>query len=107
VKLTFAELPLTTVGPSLFGCSIKGRDFRFRFAYANTEGGGWYVDIGDGESVPLICGQPLTTGLNLLGQFGYLELGFGLYVSVDGKGDEAPTYEDMGRGLHVKVVTVQ
>ena len=106
MKLTFTELPLPR-GPSIFSASIKGRDFRFRFAYANTDGGGWYVDIGDADSNPLICGLPLTTGLNLLGQFGYLNLGFGLYVSVDGRPDEAPIYDDMGNALHVKVVTVQ
>lgn len=106
MKLTFTELPLPA-GPSIFSVAIKGREFRFRFAYANTEGGGWYMDIGDADSNPLICGLPLTTGLNLLGQFGYLGLDFGLYVSVDGRPDEAPDYQDMGNGLHVKVVTVQ
>lgn len=106
MKLIFSELPLRQ-GPSIFSLSIKGRDFRFRFAYANTEGGGWYVDIGETDGQPLVCGLPLTAGLNLLGQFGYLGLGFGLYVSVDGRPDEAPVYDDMGNGLHVKVVTVQ
>lgn len=106
MKLYLGELPLTP-GAALFTVSIKGREFRFRLAYANTAEAGWFVDIGDGESNALVCGLPLLPGMNILGQFAYLGLGFGLLVSVTGKGDLPPTFEDMGAGMHLYVATVQ
>lgn len=102
--VTFQEIPLRQ-GPQAFALGLNGTTYSFRLVYANTAGGGWLMDIGDAAGVPIICGIPLTTGLNLLGQYAYLGLRFGLYVKVDGMGDAAPSYEDIGNSAKLYVVT--
>lgn len=81
--------------------------YRFRLVYAVAKSGRWVLDIRDADDVPIICGIPLVTGINLLGQHAYLGLGFGLYVGNTDGTDDAPTFEGLGTVSNLYLVRVQ
>jgi predicted Zn-dependent protease with MMP-like domain len=65
----------------------------------------WVLDIADANSNPLVQGLALVTGCDLLGQFGYLRLGFQLWVATDGDPDAVPTFANLGTQSHLYAVT--
>lgn len=65
----------------------------------------WVLDIADVNGNPLVQGIPLVTGIDLLGQYGYLGLGYQLWVATDGDPDAVPTYANLGTLSHLYVVT--
>jgi hypothetical protein len=50
----------------------------------------WTMDIADQNQVPLLSGIPLVTGLNILAQFGYMEIG-SIYI-LNSSGVASPNY---------------
>lgn len=81
--------------------------FQYRDATADQGGGcGWTIDIADAAGNNLLCGVPLITGADLLGQFAYLDLGGHLAVTSDGEPDAVPTFDNLGSGSHLYWVTL-
>ena len=56
----------------------------------------WVLDIADLNAQPIISGIPLVTGCDLLGQYGYLNLGGQLIVQTDSDLDAVPTLANLG-----------
>jgi hypothetical protein len=76
--------------------------FQYRAADPATAGGcGWTLDIADQSGNPLVCGIPLVTGADLLGQFAYLNLGGHLVVFSEGIPDAVPSFANLGSGSHL------
>jgi hypothetical protein len=81
--------------------------FQYRAADPATAGGcGWTLDIADQAGTPILCGMPLVTGADLLGQYAYLNLGGHLAVRSEGIPDAVPTFENLGSGSHLYWVTL-
>lgn len=81
--------------------------FQYRNADPSIAGGcGWTVDISDASGNPILCGMPLVTGADLLGQFAYLALGGHLVVMSEGVPDALPTFANLGSGSHLYWVTL-
>ena len=101
--MAFYEIPLSPKAQALT-VSLPGGDYRLRFVCANVEEGGWIMDIATSADEPLACGIPLVTGADLLGQYGYLNLGGALYVASDGVPDAVPTFANLGVRSHLYFV---
>jgi hypothetical protein len=68
----------------------------------------WILDIYDIDNDPIITGIAITTSLNLLDQYDYLELGFELYVgSTVGPITTMPTFTDLGVTVQLYANLVQ
>ena len=93
--MTVYEIPLSPQ-PQRMTIALAGVTYRMRFHYANVDQGGWLLDIGDANGVPLVAGMPLVTGADLLAQFPDLGFGGKLFVVSDGDPSAVPTFEDLG-----------
>lgn len=94
------EIPLTPV-PQSFFVSLVGVQYQFTLQWRDPAG--WFLDIGDANSSPLVSGIPLVTGVNLLAQYAYLRFGFELWVQTDAA-DAPPTYTNLGTQSHLYAV---
>lgn len=74
-----------TLGGTLYGLALTWR-----------EPYGWFLDISDASQNPLVSGIPLTTGADLLQQFGSLGFPGQLWVVTPGDPDATPGYADLG-----------
>jgi hypothetical protein len=99
-RLPVFEIPLTGAAQR-FGITLAGTEYIMAVAYHDAQGGGWTFDLFDSGGAPLLCGQPLVTGCDLLGQFGYLGIGGQLRCRTDGFPDFAPTYANLGTIGHL------
>lgn len=86
-----------------FSVAIGGVTYVMRLLWRDNAG--WILDLMDGSETAIVSGIPLITGLNLLAQYSYLNLGFGLIVLCDDDSQEYPTKTDLGTGSHLYVVT--
>lgn len=112
---TYYEIPLSGA-PQRFNITLPNQTggnvayslaFQYRDADISIAGGcGWTIDIVDQLGNQLVCGIPLVTGADLLGQYAYLALGGHLGVSSDGDPDAVPTFDNLGTGSHVYWVTL-
>ena len=98
------EIPLQPTNQNL-KVSILGITYIIRTYYCDIQYGGWVLDISDNLGNPILQGVPLITGNNLLDQYGYLGLGFGLAVVSDGDAMAVPVFNDLGVNGHLYVVT--
>ena len=98
--MTFYEIPLKPYAQE-FEIGFATQRIRLRFMFQDVPDGGWFMDILDVKSVPIICGIPLVTGADLLGQFGYLGLGGPLFVVTDADSAAVPTFDNLGTGSHL------
>lgn len=94
------EIPLTPV-PQAFNVSLVGVQYKFTLQWRDPAG--WFLDIVDSSGNPIASGIPLVTGANLLGQYGYLNFGFELWVQTDAA-DAPPTYTNLGSTSHLYAV---
>lgn len=92
---TVEEFPLTA-DPQKVAIKLVGATYRFRFGWAATEGGGWFIDIADIDGNPLINGLPLTAGEDVLQQIEYLGIPGEIRVVTDGSDLIEPTFENLG-----------
>lgn len=72
----------------------------------NAKSNCWVMDINDVDNLPLVCGIPLVTGLNLLQQYAYLGIGGVMVTMTDAAPDSPPTYRNLGASGHLYYVTV-
>lgn len=66
----------------------------------------WVLDIYDAKSNPLVCGIAMTTGVDLLSQFSYLNFGGALFVVTDNNTFEMPTFFNLGSTSHLYFLVV-
>ena len=89
------EVPLTAVAQR-FLIKLVGKQYIFR-VWWNALISTWMLDIATEDQAPIVSSIPLVTGTDLLGQYEYLGIGGGLFVSSDtGDADDLPTYENLG-----------
>ena len=70
----------------------------------NAQNGTWMLDINTPAGAPILNGIPLVANVDLLQQFGYLNLGGQLIVQTDGNANLLPTYDNLGINSHLYFV---
>ncbi len=89
------EIPLTAT-PQLFLITLVGKQYYFK-VWWNDASDTWVLDILTGNKASLVCGIPLVTGTDLLGQYEYLGIGGSLFVcSNTDSADDLPTFSNLG-----------
>jgi len=99
------EIPLSGM-PQRFAIQLLGVTYILNFQYRDAPpemagGGGWVMDIADGQNNPLVCGIPLVTGADLLEQYYYLGFGGMFWVVSDGDMNAVPTFANLGSLSHL------
>jgi hypothetical protein len=101
------SITLPVEGAAANAVAVYTMTFNYRAADPAVAGGcGWTLDISDQFGNPVLCGMPLVTGTDLLGQFAYLDLGGHLGVRSEGIPDATPTFDNLGSGSHLYWVTL-
>ena len=89
------EIPLTPV-PQTFAIKLGGTQYSLT-VYWNTPAACWMLDIFDSTgTTAVLTGVALVTGVDLLGQFKYLNLGGQLTAQTDGQPLIPPTLGNLG-----------
>jgi hypothetical protein len=101
---TTYKVPLSGV-PETFGITLAGVAYQLTVQWRDAVEGGWFLDIADKNSNPILRGIPLITGADLLGQYGYLGLGGSLFVQTSPVADVVPTFETLGTDSNLYFVT--
>lgn len=99
--MAISEIPLSPENQK-FSISLAGASFQMSITWRAEF---WCLDLMDGSEAMIIAGIPLITGYDLLAQYGYLNLGFSLYIVCDIEGQENPTQFDLGVASHLYAVT--
>ncbi|NHI49150.1 hypothetical protein FDE94_15150 [Clostridium botulinum] len=79
-------IPLEPNSNQEFTCElpIDGKKLKlFFFLRYNTESKCWEMNINDSNNNPLICSIPLVSGLNILEQYSYLNIGSAYLVRLN------------------------
>lgn len=100
-SVPLAQIPITPAQNQSLAINLNGTDYRLRLMWndeANDGSGTWMMDIGDGQGVPIVCGIPLVAGVNLLGQYEYLQIGRGgaMFLFGVNHSTESPTFYNLG-----------
>lgn len=101
--MTKYEVPLIA-SPQKFAISLAGVPYNLTVHWC-APGGYWCLDIADVDSVNVLCGIPLVTGIDLLEQFAYLSFGGELRVETDFDLNAPPTSSNLGSQSHLYFVT--
>ena len=97
------EIPLSSQNQQ-FMFDLGGTTYFLRFLFNQTQDDRscWLLDISDVDKNPIVTGLQLVTGVDLLGQFKYLNFNVILYCWSDGANPYAtPTFDNLGSGSHV------
>jgi hypothetical protein len=94
------EIPLIN-SPQVLQIQLGDTIYNLRLRYCLTPEGGWIMDINDVNSNPLICGIPLVTGCDLLGQYKYIIPTGMLYCATDGNPPATPSFDNLGTLSHL------
>ncbi|EHZ8806233.1 hypothetical protein SP047_004302 [Salmonella enterica] len=97
--MSFTEIPLSPDNQT-FSITLAGTNYQMRITW---RGNFWCLDLMDRSGSLIIGGMPLVTGADLLAQYGYLNLGFSLYVVCDEPANDYPTKTDLGIRSHLYV----
>ena len=90
----FYEVPLSAQ-PQVFNIQLAGVSYWLTLRW-NVIAEVWVLDIADSNQVPILQGIPLVTGLDLLGQYRYMEFGGWLIVQTDFDPGAVPTFDNLG-----------
>lgn len=101
---TVWEIPLSPL-PQILRVNLAGTSYMLRLLYRSADMGGWIMDIADVTGNLLVCGIPLVTGADLLGQYGYLNFGGQLGIITDGDPDAVPTFDGLGSSSRLLWIT--
>ncbi|EJD3719794.1 hypothetical protein ABRO35_005221 [Salmonella enterica subsp. enterica serovar Lattenkamp] len=99
--MAVTEIPLSPDNQT-FTITLAGTEYQIR---ALWRGAFWVIDLMDSTGALIIGSIPLVTGADLLAQYGYLNLGFSLYVVCDDPRYEYPTETDLGIRSHLYAKT--
>jgi len=99
------EIPLSPKA-QLVTVQLAGVKRKLNF-YWNPTSECWFMDVMDDVSTPLIMGIPVVTGLDLLEQFAYMNLGGSIVVQTDHGPLLNPTFENLGVTGHVFFVVTE
>jgi hypothetical protein len=85
---------------------INGIEYNLTFRWYDIPTiGGWFIDIADASSSPIVCGIALVTATNILGPYMYEEIGGAgtiMFIVSDGEDPYAePTYTNLGIQSHL------
>jgi hypothetical protein len=87
-------IPLTNTNQSL-SVTLAGVQYQLRVIW-NAINESWTLDISDSSGNAILTGIPLVTGVDLLGQFGYLNFGGQLIVQSANDPDLVPGFTELG-----------
>ena len=98
---TVYEIPLQPNAQTL-SITLGDTTYNLRLIWTWVPYGTWILDINDQFGTPIVQGIPLVTGVDLIGQYSYLNIGgFGnagyLFCGSDGDPTTPPTYENLGK----------
>jgi hypothetical protein len=99
---TVYEIPLNAYAEE-FNLELAGTLYTFR-THWNKPLGAWTLDLGTSNDEWLILNLALVAGVNLLEQYGHLNLGFKLFAITDGKSEADPTESNLGTDAHLVAV---
>jgi hypothetical protein len=97
-------IPLAGVSET-FPITLAGVAYQFTVQFRAEPLNTWVLDIADAQNNPIIQGIALVTGADLLEQFGYLGLGFSLFVQTAQDAGAVPTFENLGSDANLYAVT--
>lgn len=89
------KIPFAVGKPQLLGVTLNGVRYTLRI-YWNDPAQCWNLDLNDVNNNPILQGIPLVTGLNLLSQYAYLQIGGSLIVQTTNDASAVPTFVNMG-----------
>lgn len=93
-------------GPQQFQIALAGVNYLLTVKWNPSNEGGWVFDLADTDtSEPLISGQPLVTGVDLLADLQYLGIDGKLVVYTNGEPDAVPTFENLGNEANLYFLT--
>lgn len=92
---TAYEVPLSPEAQT-FAIALGGTTYTLTLRW-NAAASAWVLDIADAARAPILSGLLLVTGLDLLGQYGYLGFGGMLIVQTDHAPDVVPTLDNLGQ----------
>ena len=98
--MPYFEIP-TGPSPRTLSVPLNGVVYGIRFAFADTDEGGWFMDISDASGNSLVAGIPLVTGADLIAQYAYLGIGGKLWVATDSDPGAVPTFAGLGSSSHL------
>lgn len=99
---TAYEIP-TAPTPLQCGISLGGIQYQLQITWNNIAQI-WVLNISDNNGNAILNGIALTCGLDLLGQFEYLNLGGSLYAQTDNAPNAVPTFTNLGEQGHLYFV---
>jgi hypothetical protein len=89
------QIPLTNTNQTL-QTSLLGVVYTLVVCW-NALANLWYLDINDVNNNPILNGLPMTAGVNLLKQFGYLGIGGALVAQNVVNPNDPIGYSDLGQ----------
>jgi len=102
------DFPLSPA-PQRMQITLGSKEYTIRFAWCDSDDGGWFFDIMDVDSVVLAEGLPLTAGQDILMQFAYLGIGGTspgeIIVATDDDPLVEPTFTNLGINGRVLYLT--
>lgn len=97
-------IPLANV-PQRFAIDLSGKSYIMESVW-NTINSAWEISLFDGDTEePIFESLPLVTGVDLLAQYGYLQIGGSLVCYTDGDEFAPPTLENIGQEANLYYVT--
>lgn len=94
------EIPLTPT-PQSFAISLGNKALNMAVKWADTQAGGWIMDIQDQAGKAIANGLPMVTGANLFKGLEYLGLPGALVMQTDHDPDAPPTFDNLGIVSHL------
>lgn len=95
------KLPVVPSQAQRFKQDLGGTTYNFRLTYNTAQDACWVMDIGDENSVILVAGIPLVSGVDLLAQYRHLGFTGSLVVTTDRGAGEVPTFDGLGETSHL------
>lgn len=91
--------------PEIFTVTLVGTEYHLTVRWNDADQGGWMLDIaGPDDGADILCGVPLVTGVDLLGQHAHLGLG-GQLVAWAEDSDNEPTEDNLGTAVKLYFIT--
>jgi hypothetical protein len=90
------RIPLQST-PQKFAIDLNAKPYIMTCVW-NGEHDSWEISLFNGDTEePIFAGLPLVTGVDLLAQYGYHEIGGELIVYTDGEEHATPTLTNLGQ----------